>query len=508
MGGRVQPAGGAAWVRQRDEDAVAIAAELPHRVVEGDLPPEPLDRELADQQHDARLDDRELTDEPRRAERDLRWAGLAIARAALRLAGKALRDRRAIRQVVGVDPSALEPASDLRTRATGEWKTRGELDRAGCLADDHHAVGRTSRDDREGARDVARVRAARACADLAMEALKGDRPRVSVHYRQGTSVLVCVAIIDRLAVAWAAGFFDGEGSTYVHHDSSRQGYLRIELSLPQKGAASVPEALSRFRRAMCEMGRFGGPDETSLYWWRTRGRLEAFAALALLWNDLGAVKREQANRAIREVLDHHERRAFVSRGGHHQREVEDIIASVLPIEWTATPETDRAWAAGFLDGEGCFGLARGGSRQRGPDWYRVRASAAQHGLPGTPPEVLVRLQRVLGGRIERHGEPDDFKWVAEGGSLVEQVLERVGAHLGAVKRADAQRALAAFKAQVRLKGDGERCVRGHLYTYIALRDCRLRKVCLECARILGRRARARHGIAPRQFRNEARGYTE
>src|SRR6266542_809380 len=73
---------------------------------------------------------------------------------------------------------------------------------------------------------------------------------------------------------------------------------------------------------------------------------------------------------------------------------------------------ERAWAAGFLDAEGCFGLAHSHARKRGPAWYRVRASVSQHGEVSRPPEALLRLQRILGvGKIERHGDPDDFKWL-------------------------------------------------------------------------------------------------
>src|SRR2546428_14063515 len=102
-------------MRERDEHTVALAALLPHRFAERRLPPEALDRELTDEQQDARTHDRDLAHEPRRAVRDLRRARLAIARAARGLAREALRDRGAIREVGFVHARAREPAAQLRT---------------------------------------------------------------------------------------------------------------------------------------------------------------------------------------------------------------------------------------------------------------------------------------------------------------------------------------------------------------------------------------------------------
>lgn len=43
------------------------------------------------------------------------------------------------------------------------------------------------------------------------------------------------------------------------------------------------------------------------------------------------------------------------------------------------------------------------------------------------PEVLDRLRRALGhiGKIERHGDLDDFKWLVEGDAAVQKVLDAV-----------------------------------------------------------------------------------
>jgi hypothetical protein len=170
-------------------------------------------------------------------------------------------------------------------------------------------------------------------------------------------------------------------------------------------------------------------------------------------------------------------------------------------------------AAGFLDAEGCFGLARKGLRSDGVPWYRIRCSATQHGDIASPPAVLVRLMAVLRlGKIERHGDPDDYKWLIEGEPGVRLVLETLQPWLGSVKRAQASAALTAFAEQQaklrRGRGDSEHCKRGHPYDRRVMRNDRAQGICGACRRLMDRRKRAAQGDAPRQFKNLARRYTE
>lgn len=316
------------------------------------------------------------------------------------------------------------------------------------------------------------------------------------------------AVLDRADLAWAAGFFDGEGSTMVHRDESRPGYLRLEVAVPQSGhGGGVPAVLVRFQKAVGGVCRIVGPEGRDMYKCVSSGRLEAMAIVAFLWNQLGDVKRRQANDAIKSFLAQYESTYLVARTGRHADRVFELLSPSTEHSMD-TQQLERAWAAGFMDGEGCFGTARAGKRVRGPDWYRVRASATQHGAPHVVPKVLLRLQRLLGGRIECHGEIDDFKWVAEGDGLVEKILGMLQPFLGEIKMSDARNALAAFRAQVRLKGDATHCVRGHEYSFTAMRGGRMRRICNACARLQDRRERARQGIAPRAFTNVARRYTE
>ena len=225
---------------------------------------------------------------------------------------------------------------------------------------------------------------------------------------------------------------------------------------------------------MLGMGKIVGPNEYGIYVWKTRGFEETQSAIALLWRYLGPVKRAQAAAAIREVLDGYRSGRLKARPSRrassgHTAHAGDPSASASP------GDLERAWAAGFMDAEGCFGLARSMKRKKGPQWYRIRVSATQHGEVGIPAEVLKRLHAVFGGigRIERHGDPDDYRWLAEGTDAVEYVLRRTEPWLGSIKVAQAKVTLEKFRGQVRLKGDATRCVRGHIYSGLrcAADDC-------------------------------------
>lgn len=310
-----------------------------------------------------------------------------------------------------------------------------------------------------------------------------------------------------MQLAWAAGFFDGEGTTLVHTDASRPGYFRLEVKVPQHGVGAVPQVLFRFQAAVLGMGKIDRPKADGTYMWRSCGYEEAQAVIALLWRLLGPVKRAQAASAMQVVRAQYEARRYEARPSR-RRGVPHVGHQIDPPTPVAAADLERAWAAGFLDAEGCFGLARSRPRKDGSDWYRIRASASQNGVTGIPAEVLYRLRGALGGvgRIECHGEPDDFRWCLEDADGVESVVELVNPWLGEAKRAQARAALANFRAQLRVRGTSERCIRGHAYDRMRIWGGRTRRKCNACARIVQRRKRAAMGIPPRQFKDPKRRY--
>ncbi|MDE3112247.1 MAG: hypothetical protein KGK34_04810 [Chloroflexota bacterium] len=313
-----------------------------------------------------------------------------------------------------------------------------------------------------------------------------------------------VARLHPVALAWAAGFFGGEGSTFVHR--SRPSYRRLELSIGQSGPDGVPEVLLRFQAVVLGMGTIDGPGAEHMYFWRARTFIEAQATIALLWKELGPVKRQQAGVAFRTVGSQYEQGRLRARGPRLRHRPHELHAAAA-LSQAARQEIDRAWAAGFLDGEGHFGLPRSRSRVDLPDRRRIRVSATQNGSPGQPAVVLSKLVRILGGKIERHGEPDDHRWVLEGLRGVERVLALVRPWLGTVKQLQARGAIDGFAAQQRIRGDATKCARGHTYSHVYMSKSGPKRRCKACARLLGRSSRARQGVKPRKFTNVARRYT-
>jgi hypothetical protein len=141
-------------MRERDERDSVLHADSPDRALERHFSPEPLDRETADEEDDARLQQRELLLQPRCTERDLGRRRPTIAASARRLSREALRDRRAVGKMVFVDPRFGQPAPQLRAGPATERLTGGELDLAGCLADDRDPIADRSGDDRLRALEI------------------------------------------------------------------------------------------------------------------------------------------------------------------------------------------------------------------------------------------------------------------------------------------------------------------------------------------------------------------
>lgn len=311
--------------------------------------------------------------------------------------------------------------------------------------------------------------------------------------------------LDQELLAWAAGFFDGEGTAFARTDGDRPGYRQLDVSVPQCGHDRVPEALLKYQRSMLGVGRIYGPNKNDVYVWRAGGRLGAEAALGLMWPHLGQVKRTQAIEALEVVREQYRSGRYTARRAKYRPR---FIAHGPAEQLSTIADKELAWAAGFVDAEGCFGVTRLPTRKDGSARLRIRVSASQHGSPGAPAEVLLRLQNAFGlGRVERHGDPDDFKWVAEGVRAVETVLEAIRPWLGPVKIEQARLALDAAGTLGRVRGDELHCIRGHVYDDVYIRmNGHIHRRCNACARIVERAKRAAQGIKPRQFKNVERRY--
>lgn len=103
--------------------------------------------------------------------------------------------------------------------------------------------------------------------------------------------------MNKMELAWAAGFFDGEGSTTF----SGKNYPRIEIGQKPRNNELVPEVLERFQKAM-GMGntRIERRKDGRVYFSiKIFGFEKCQAVIAFLWPWLSLVKRQQAIKILK-----------------------------------------------------------------------------------------------------------------------------------------------------------------------------------------------------------------
>jgi hypothetical protein len=116
--------------------------------------------------------------------------------------------------------------------------------------------------------------------------------------------------LNREELAWAAGFYDGEGCTSVCDLNSTRltpkgkpkDKPRLRMSIAQSYS---PETLERFQRAVLGLGSIRGPWVPKSVWtvgekweWTARRAHEVIGVVGLLWPFLCTPKREQIVKAM------------------------------------------------------------------------------------------------------------------------------------------------------------------------------------------------------------------
>ena len=99
--------------------------------------------------------------------------------------------------------------------------------------------------------------------------------------------------LDTHEIAWAAGFFDGEGTTSIQFVENRSPRLRLSLS--QKSTY----CLLRFRKAIKGRGQIYSHGQREMHQFITTRFEDTQFVVALLWKYLSYEKREQAKAAIK-----------------------------------------------------------------------------------------------------------------------------------------------------------------------------------------------------------------
>jgi hypothetical protein len=107
-------------------------------------------------------------------------------------------------------------------------------------------------------------------------------------------------------LAWAGGFFDGEGSTYLEKHRTHSGYFVPVLYVPQCAEIGIAPELLRLKSALGDVGAISGirrdrPDRKPHRRWRVVTAVKAQLVLHLLWPFLGEVKRTQARRVMQTI---------------------------------------------------------------------------------------------------------------------------------------------------------------------------------------------------------------
>ena len=107
-------------------------------------------------------------------------------------------------------------------------------------------------------------------------------------------------------LAWAGGFFDGEGSTFLEKHRTHAGHFVPRLYVPQSSEVGIAVELIRLKSALAALGTISGVRSRKGNWkpyrrWRVCKVTAVQLALHLLWPFIGPVKRVQAEKVLRVI---------------------------------------------------------------------------------------------------------------------------------------------------------------------------------------------------------------
>lgn len=265
--------------------------------------------------------------------------------------------------------------------------------------------------------------------------------------------------MDRTDLAWAAGFWDGEGSAYLVGKRQRrrkQPHARIN----QSSLTGVPDVLTRFQRIV-GLGRVQGPDlregREPLYRWETGNQRGVRRIAALLWPWLGKVKRKQLDAVV-------------------------PTTAAKPMSWAHWPEAERrAWCAGLWDGEGSICLLK----HRSHAGHFVPEASITQSSSADRPDVLVRIATLANGGYwygpyeQPKAKLPVYRWKLFRPDQIRLLYCSLWPWLGPVKRDQFRSAFGVLESQPPLpRGNPAwgshktHCLRGHEYATARIRPFR------------------------------------
>ena len=276
--------------------------------------------------------------------------------------------------------------------------------------------------------------------------------------------------MDEHELAWAAGFFDGDGwAAMVREKRRRTGQPMAQIN--QGSLIGVPEVLLRFRDAV-GVGRVAGPKiemgREPLYWWVASSRGDVTRVGSAIGPWLSDQKRDQ-------------------------------FTSAVGLTFRTRAIDSPAWAAGLFDAEGCVSLCV----HRTHAGYKVIDGAVTQGGKALPQELsrfgaVVDVGKSYGPYTQKGAREPIYRWRCQTLDGVRCVIHLLLPWLGDVKRKQAFAAIKFMDDQPSLpRGRPDlgshktHCVHGHEYATARVRPYVSRGVgirrrdseqCLTCAR--------------------------
>ena len=128
-------------------------------------------------------------------------------------------------------------------------------------------------------------------------------------------------------LAWAAGFFDGEGCTSFNKRVGKTGKLGrivIQVSISQND----PEVLYRFQKIFDGRGKIYflkkcGNKKNDSYRWNASSHKNVLFVLEHMWPYLGTLKRKQAEKALEAYKE--DRKYLFSRDGQPRKRMAELV---------------------------------------------------------------------------------------------------------------------------------------------------------------------------------------